>query len=193
MKVSTAIYLDKRREKLDKTYPLKLRVSYQNQRRYYSIGIDITEDDWKKVNSTSPNSELKKIRTKTTNMIDEVDKLIKDIGDFSFSRFETLYLKKEKKGIRVVDAFDNYIMQLDKEGRASTSQSHTNAKRSLLEYQPNLQFVEVTPAFLNGYEKWMLGRKRTLSTIGIYLRALRTIINVAIEDGLMKKEMYPFG
>ncbi len=193
MKFLTVIYLDKRREKSDKTYPLKLRVSYQNERRYYGIGIDVTKEDWQKVNSTSSNSQLKKIRAKTIQITDEIDSLIKEIGEFSFQKFESLYLHKEQKYFRVEEAFNNYVMQLNKEGRASTAESYSNASRSLLAYKAHLQFDCITPTFLHEYEDGMLKRKRTLSTIGIYLRSLRTLINKAIEDGVIKREQYPFG
>jgi integrase/recombinase XerD len=193
MKVLTAIYLDKRREKSDKTYPLKLRVSFQKERRYFGIGIDITEDDWQKVNSTSSNSDLKKIRAKTIQIVDKVNTMIKDMGEFSFHKFEALYLCKEVRNLQVREAFIRYIYILSKEGRASTAESYTNASCSLMDFKPALQFTEITPSFLHDYENWMLNRKRTLSTIGMYLRALRCVINIAIDEGVMKRDQYPFG
>jgi integrase len=193
MKVLTALYLDKRREKSDKTFPLKLRISYQKERRYYSTGVDLTEGDWRKVNSTSSSNQLKRIRAKTMQIVSDVDSLVKNIGEFSFPKFEALYLHKAEKYIRVQEAFSRYIEQLNKDGRASTAESYANASSSLLAFKSNLQFGDITPAFLHKYEEWMLQRKRTFSTIGIYLRSLRTLINIAIENGVLKQEEYPFG
>jgi integrase len=39
----------------------------------------------------------------------------------------------------------------------------------------------------------MLGKGRSITTVGIYLRALRTLLNEAIQKGLIGKEAYPFG
>lgn len=124
MKVLTAIYLDKRRVKSNNSYPLKLRVSQQQEIRYYSIGIDITESDWKKVNSRSSNPELKKVRAKTTQIIYEVDSIIRDMADFTFAKFETAYLRKEKKNLKLEEAFNDCIMKLKKDGGASTSECY---------------------------------------------------------------------
>ena len=39
----------------------------------------------------------------------------------------------------------------------------------------------------------MLNAGRSATTVGIYLRSFRTIFNNAISEGLVSKEMYPFG
>jgi len=50
----------------------------------------------------------------------------------------------------------------------------------------------ITPVFLNQYEAWMLNNGRSTTTVGIYLRSLRTIYNKGIEAGIVDKESYPF-
>jgi len=37
--ISTGLYLDKRRETEQGTYPIKVSVSHQHNRKYYSIGL----------------------------------------------------------------------------------------------------------------------------------------------------------
>ena len=39
----------------------------------------------------------------------------------------------------------------------------------------------------------MLGNGNSITTAGIYLRSLRTLFNIAIAEGLLTKEYYPFG
>lgn len=68
-----------------------------------------------------------------------------------------------------------------------------------------LQFKHLTPHFLTTYEQWMLQygkvslspvkppRPASLTTVGIYLRHLRAVVNDAIEAGLMSRDAYPFG
>ncbi|MCK8493568.1 site-specific integrase [Spirosoma sp. RP8] len=67
-----------------------------------------------------------------------------------------------------------------------------------------LRFDHITPAFLHQYEAWMLrygsvARKEgnaptpaSLTTVGIYLRQLRTVFNNAIDDKVIEKSVYPF-
>lgn len=70
---------------------------------------------------------------------------------------------------------------------------------------PLLEFKHITPLFLEMYEAWMLkegkapkkagGRSEpaSISTIGIYVRQLRTMFNSAIQDKRVSSDLYPFG
>jgi integrase/recombinase XerD len=60
-------------------------------------------------------------------------------------------------------------------------------------FRGNVAFADVTVDYLNEYEKWMLKQNYSKTTIGIYVRSLRAIFNEAIEDGLIKRDKYPFG
>lgn len=68
-----------------------------------------------------------------------------------------------------------------------------------------LQFNHLTPDFLTTYEQWMqhFGKSSqsklktstgaSLTTVGIYLRHVRAVVNDAIEAGVMNRDAYPFG
>lgn len=55
------------------------------------------------------------------------------------------------------------------------------------------KFDEVTVNFLKKYELMMAARGLRKSTVGIYLRHLRTIMNIAKAQGIISAEQYPFG
>ncbi|AYQ35804.1 site-specific integrase [Runella sp. SP2] len=73
-----------------------------------------------------------------------------------------------------------------------------------------LRFRHITPNLLTDYEHWMLHYGKTpqtsnpkkgnvkatgasLTTVGIYLRHVRAVVNDAIENGILTREAYPFG
>lgn len=68
-----------------------------------------------------------------------------------------------------------------------------------------LLFSHLTADFLTTYEQWMQHYGKTsqgklkpstgasLTTVGIYLRHVRAVVNDAIEAGLMSRDAYPFG
>jgi integrase/recombinase XerD len=86
-------------------------------------------------------------------------------------------------------AFDKYIKDLKLENRIGTAVSYECAKTSIKKFNKDLTFAEVTPTFLKKYEKWMLDKGNSVSTIGIYLRSLRAVYNLQNID----KSVYPFG
>lgn len=70
---------------------------------------------------------------------------------------------------------------------------------------PVLQYKHLTPHFLTVYEQWMLSHGKapkspkkpatgaSLTTVGIYLRHVRSVVNDAMNAGLMSRDAYPFG
>jgi len=86
------------------------------------------------------------------------------------------------------------IKQLISERRIGSALKYQFSYISIKKFGGNTRFVETTVSFLRQYEAWMLGRECSKTTVGIYLRPLRAVFNIAIEDGIIKREKcYPFG
>ena len=65
---------------------------------------------------------------------------------------------------------------------------------SLKKFRGDVRFTEITVSYLNEFENWLKTKNISKSTIGFYLRPLRSIFNDAIEEGIIKREKcYPFG
>lgn len=195
VKPTLTIYLDKRRERKDKTYPVKLRVTYKRERKYYSINnISLTEDVFKnKVMKDTPRGKYREIREELEDFKKEADKIIDKMSVFSFDQFNELGRVKPATKKDVFSLFDNYITALRENEQEGTAQSYIYARNSLKEFhkKSTLPFENVTVDFLKKYEKEMLANDRSITTVGIYLRNLRAIMNLAKKDGLTSN--YPFG
>ncbi|HWJ26907.1 MAG TPA: site-specific integrase [Flavisolibacter sp.] len=88
----------------------------------------------------------------------------------------------------------SYIQNLIRQGRIGTAVNIHASYRSLVKFRGNVRFQEISVGFLHEFEKWLLARELSKTTIGIYIRCLRTIFNEAIAQGVIKKEKcYPFG
>lgn len=187
------VILDERREKSEEKYPLKLRVTYARIRKYYNIGIDLTKQQYQSL-PTSKLEALRDVRTKIKAWEVKAENIYKQLPEFTFKEFEKVFLAKqmEVKPVDVYSKFTEYVNKLKAESRISTSQSYNCALVSLKSYKSKLSFEEITPDFLNGYERNMLKDGKSTTTVGIYLRSLRTIYNLAIDSGLVNRELYPF-
>ena len=193
-KVLTTIYLDKRRSKIDKSYPVKLRVTFQRYRKYYSLGdSSLTIDEFNKVMGDNPKGKYRKLRNTFEEFKHEADEVIKNINSFAFEKFEMEFFKKSSSSDDVFSFYDQYIEQLRMEGRINTADSYAYSKKSIQEYTKStrLSFSRITKEFLENYEADMLKNGKSITTIGIYLRSLRTIVNMGIRSGLA--DHYPFG
>jgi len=207
MKVTTEIVHDKRytkKEYLDlgeEKYPVKIRVTYNRKQKYYIIinpetklSIDVTEADFKKITGERPRVEHKELKIILNGIEETAREVIKSIPVFTFPDFELRFLNRRNDARDAYAAFDKYVLSLTNEGRVGSAVSYKAAKVSLSSFVSKLMFEDVTPDFLKKYEKWMTEKnKSSITTVGIYLRSLKSIINKAIREGTYSPSLYPFG
>jgi len=198
MNAIASLYLDTRRAKNDGTFPVKLRVTFQRKQQYYPTGIDLTLTQWEKVGKPKPREDfIRDTKRLLETISDRADKVIRELPLFSFDEFEARYVGTagNTPSDSVVSGFDTYIAQLRQQDRAGTADSYkcaVNAIKRFHQRKTALTFGDVTPQWLQEFEKWMLEQGNSVTTVGIYLRSLRTIYNRAIEDGTVDRAAYPF-
>ena len=189
------IQLDRRREAKD-GYPVKLRVTLYRQPRYFDTGQRLTAKEFQKLSELNPRGKLKEVKIKLNICEKKAGKIIEDLGEqFSFEKFKELYFSKSKQ-TDLIAVFTDYINKLNEDGRAGTASSYQNARNSFIKYigkGRKKPFNSITPDWLEKYQKALELEGKSLTTIGIYTRSLRTIFNIAINDGIVSRENYPFG
>ncbi len=194
-KAEASFYLDRLRPKEDGTCSLKVKVTHNRKRKYISTGLDYSEQEFEKVFFRQEGQRLTKAQKKKKKTADEFLSKAKAVIDklkiFTFTSFEEVYFENRKIEGSVLSAFEDYIKGLRKENRIGTAVTYECAKGSLEKFNSNkdFEFAEVTPRFLERYEKWMLDNGKSKTTVGIYLRSLRTLFNTQSLD----KSLYPFG
>ena len=90
-------------------------------------------------------------------------------------------------------AIGEYIKLLEAQDRIGSSKSHFFTLMNLLKFRRGLRLEDITVKFLFEFEKWMLAQGRSYTSIGMYLRNLRTVINLPENRKLFTLETYPFG
>ncbi len=139
------------------------------------------------------NHELFKARKK----LKELPTIVASGNDFDYSiyykRFPIFKEDHSRPGtISIV--YLRYIKMLLEEERIGTAISYRDSYSSLKKFKGNVLFTEITISYLHQFEKWMLNKGKSKTTVGIKLRNLRAIFNEAIEMGIIKREKcYPFG
>jgi integrase/recombinase XerD len=189
-KAEAIIYLDELRPKKDGKCSVKIKVTFNRLRRYYTTGIELFPIEFNKVMyNERRTTEQKEIYSKLNLLHMSAEAAINALTVFTFDGFEEYYLEQRNVQNSVSFAFDKYINQLKIEKRLGTAESYEYAKNSIEGFKNNLTFAEITPAFLKKYENFMLAQNKSVTTIGIYLRSLRAIYNQQNID----KSIYPFG
>lgn len=192
--VTIAVLLETRRKKLNGLFPVTYRVTNNRKQVRYKSGYDLTESEWEIIETTKLKALIKKrtlIISGLKEIEDAVEKLIVERG-FSF---EMLHKRLSYgKSERIFKAFDIRAKELLEEGRVGSSYFFSTAATSFRKFaKEELTFCEITPSLLTKYEKWMLENKRSFTTIGMYLRSIRVIMNDGITRGIISQAQYPFG
>lgn len=96
----------------------------------------------------------------------------------------------------VINYITEIISELIKNGKIGNSIAYADCKRALLRFlnkgKAELNFPSITPSFLRNFESYLLRSNLKESSVSVYMRTLRAVFNRAIQDKLVKKDLYPF-
>ncbi len=198
-KVTVTAALDYRSSKQDGSYPVKIRIFHNRDSKRYGTDIAVTREKWAKLDLSKPKGktgkeqqEIEIIRQKIASFRNKAQQITDALKEFSFEAFEKEWFNKLRKAEDAYILFDTYVTQLKTEKRINTAHSYRDTLHSLQKFKKSLKVEQITVDFLKKYESWMLARGKSLTTIGIYARNIRTIVNQAIAQGSLLTDAYPF-
>jgi integrase/recombinase XerD len=187
---SVSLFIDRYHPKQDSTCGVSIRVTHLRSKKYYPTGISLKPEIFDKIIvSKRKTEEINKMYLKLNSFLTKAINAANSLTIFTFNKFEEIYLSNREASDTVSFGFSKYIEQLKQEKRIGTAISYECAKTSLDKFKPRIKYADVTPSLLRKYENWMIEKGNSLTTVGIYLRSLRTIFNRANVD----KALYPFG
>jgi len=213
-----SVFLDTRRELKNHKYPLKLRVftPYPRKQKLYQTDFEFTETEFKSVWKTlKPRNEVKDKREEIQSFITMAEETAKGLETFTFEEFERFLFQKSGSPENVFFQYDAIIKQLKENNQIGTASTYDLSQKAIKNYlkdstgkEPEiLRFKEINPQWLNRFETYMITPRniidakektvliegKSLTTVGMYLRTLRTLFNTSIAAGIIKLSQYPFG
>ncbi|MEI2695531.1 MAG: site-specific integrase [Saprospiraceae bacterium] len=203
--VFITLYLDTRRTKANGRHPVKLRVFTPEPRKQklYPTIYDFTEKEFQNVwLTTKPTKENREIKEKLQALEKMAIEKAENLVPFTFEEFDQAL--KTVKGDRqnVFFKYKEHIERLKSLDQIGTAQLYDLSFKSLTVFAKELSgkeveklfYREITPLWLEKYEKYMIEtNKRSTTTVSMYLRCLRAIFNNAIADKDIDYELFPFG
>jgi integrase/recombinase XerD len=191
MKVPKAnIYFDRYHLGKDGKAAVTIRISHRQQRKYYAAGYTFTPKEFDRIMTALRRTENEnRIYKDLQYKLNKALGVLESLPLFTFDKFEELYFENKDAADTITYGFQKYIEQLKAEDRIGTAVSYECAMRSFDSFKPGLKMLDVNRTLLLKYENWMISKGKTLTTVGIYMRSLRTIFNRSKID----RALYPFG
>lgn len=192
--VSVVSMLDTRYRLANGKFPVRIRVTYHRRRSYYPTGKNMTSDEWERLNTARLHA-LVSIRKDIENSFELVRQSVEDLTSKGCFTLELLNARLKGAGTISLNAA---IQIRENELRFSSHIGTADILRALLLSlnafsKREVQYEDVTIAWLRRFEEFMRSNGKAQTTIAIYLRALRSIFNQARAMGIVKEAQYPFG
>jgi integrase/recombinase XerD len=219
-KISTlriAIILDSRRQLTNGNFPLKIRITKGKEQSYFKTALETTPEIFERAFLPKPRNEAKTLYEEIDAIKNVATNVCNSLPTFSADAFRREFYKEgtSKRSDDVFVAFQNYSKQLFEENRIGTAKSYDGAARSFAAFCsgklsdhkqskatgkkkpavkfPKLKFQDITVQWLKRYATAMEENGASRSTVGIYIRSLRSIYNIAIVNDPSLQAIYPFG
>lgn len=112
----------------------------------------------------------------------------------SFHKKFPILLEESDDNLSLGFHYKAYIKKLVREGRIGSAVCYHCSYVSLSKFKKGIKLTGINASFLLEYESYAKANQVSKTTIGIYLRPLRSVFNEAIEGGFIQKDKhYPFG
>lgn len=192
--VTISTILDSRRKLVSGLYPIKIRVNFRRKRKYYSTGKELSECDWEHLN-TAKSRKLSAIRKDIQFSFENVKAIVMELehkGEFSF---ETLNSRLGRGNYDTINtAFEVKMETLLENKQIGTRLFYQDAYQSIQKFAGrSIYFSDITVEWLQKYEQYFIGLGRSYTTLGMYCRAIRHLMNEAKKNGIITETQYPFG
>jgi integrase/recombinase XerD len=92
MQVTYVLRPDWRYKKSNNSFPFRLWVSYQDDRKDYQTAFQISKEDYPKLSAKNVGANIKNIREKIRSIETDLQIYLKEISDFDFAVFERAFI-----------------------------------------------------------------------------------------------------
>lgn len=188
-------YLDKRRQKKDGTYPLKLNV-FHNKQIMIATQLSASDKEWAGNEYSVRAQNYKPRNIVARGIINKAETLIltleqqgklKSTTDASLKKMiEEAISNKTQNEKTFLYYLDEFISKKNNQG---TKTVYTTTRNKIKEYDSRCTFESMDKSWLENFEAWM-AKTMKVNAYAIHLRNIRTVFNYAIDEEYTT--LYPF-
>ncbi|MEI6059996.1 MAG: site-specific integrase [Bacteroidota bacterium] len=175
-------------------YPIYLYANINGERKYFTINHKVSTKAWnsnkQEVSSTfanwsTINADIARYRAKADKIriiADNENELV------SMYEFEKIFRAGVKELNDIFLYMEDDIAQFGEKYAPDTVKMYESQSRKLKKFRDKLPFNEITPFFWKQYENHLIKLKNNENTRWKAFRTIKTFINKAIEDGIIKTD-----
>lgn len=192
--ISVLSVLDARRAKKSGLFPVKIQVIHNRRQKYYSTGQELSKEDWTNL-AESKSRRLTEARSNIENSFSVIKGQVEALAERGDFAFDLLSVRLGRCSTATVNAaIKAKTEELKRNGQAGTYRSYHALLTAVEEFAgKDIPFSAVTVDWLNRCGRFWTGQKKSKSTLSVYFKMLKAIMNRAKADGIIKEAHFPFG
>ena len=192
--ITSNLVLDNRRKTEKGIYQIKIRVTANSIQKYYQTNYFATNTQYADLQKANLSNINKEIRIQLDYLLVKAKTIIGNMNFFTFQEFERQFCQQTYTKTQTLKSlFQSVIDEKFSRGDIATATSYKSCYKKLELFKPNISMYDVTPDFLKRFQQYISKEGRSITTVGIYCRNLKAIMNTAIRQKLIPVELYPFG
>lgn len=185
--------------KKDGTVNVKIRLTHNRKAEYISTDLYVFPDTLKNGSATGENSAF--INDRIFDYLSKYQKEYLKLGDtsrvMSASEVKNAITSEKSETVDFIKFADKYFEQLKAECKLGSIRAVRGLLTNLKAFSPTLYFHQITPKYLNSFEKYLISQG-VVNGVSTYMSRLRVIFNKGREEfndedrGIIKIANYPF-
>lgn len=181
-----------------------LRVTKDRKRKYIKTGLFATPEQWNETNDRFITDKkivpkYKEYNAKLSEIETRVNAVFRDFEiegiDWTLNQFEDAFVGHNSKG-NVKDYFNTLITTLKETGHIGNSTCYSRTLHMLELFDSKFDkkvFSEIDIKYVKAFNVYLQKRECKGNTRKYYFKALRAVLNKAIQDKEASESTYPFG
>ena len=177
--------------------PVVVRIAHEGKKAFLRLGEKYTMEEWiqlcdyektgRRIQLAERNdlkALMEKIKDMTNQLVDE--------GRFSIKRLQDLYQGREDGDSSIYKIWEEYRQnKKDEDSVGSARVGRDVMNRFIKDNGDKVAFSDIDHDFVMKWRKKLEDEEKSSSYIGLLMRTFRTIVNIAIDRGLIKGNTNP--
>lgn len=213
MATSIKLVLFKSKTLKNDEHPVLIRITQDGKLKYLSTGFSALPEEWDD-KAMSFTNRYKKNRRLTEPQFDMIKTSLSE--KYNNANTDKIELQKKKKHVNVEEltakikniqkqvdfySFIQSIVDINKKtgkiGNAAVYEMVKSLVKSFMKEckknEIDFPLSDINYKWLNEFETWHLSKGNKENSLSVYLRTIRAVLNRAISENLISRDVYPFG
>ena len=182
-------------------FPISLRVTKNRRSKFFKTPYSVLEREWcpntgefnkRNQNYIQNNRLLNKYKERAYKIITDLEI---ENEFYTLEDFEKIFrINKNPINQNIFTFGDKVVADMKASGRLGYARAYYDTLNSLKRFQRNrhLAFKEINCGYLDKYEAYLRSRGGGDGGIGVRMRAIRALFNMAIKHEYIPESLYPF-